>query len=73
MWWGHYHGFFLFPLFVGFLIFVAFRIFAFRRYGGACRWNQGRFDAEAILMRRLVNGEINETEYQRLKEVLHAK
>ncbi len=80
MWWG-YHGFGFNPFcgifFMLFIAFVVFRIFAFRRCGGSRGWCNGRFDgrdgrfeAEAILKRRLVNGEINEEEYQRLKDIL---
>ncbi|WP_067930258.1 SHOCT domain-containing protein [Alicyclobacillus kakegawensis] len=69
MWWGH-HGFWCFGALLLFLILVFFivRAFAF----GACgrchrRWPD---DAEAILRRRLANGEIDESEYQKLKDAL---
>ncbi len=70
--WGHhwFHpgwGFLL--VFVGFLI---FRVLTFRRHGWGCHhWHHGHDDALAILRRRLVNGEIDEAEYQRLKEALN--
>lgn len=47
------------------------RIFMFRRHARWCdERSYGRFDAEAILKRRLASGEIHEDEYQRLKAVL---
>lgn len=33
-------------------------------------WHGGRWEAEAILQRRLAAGEIDEAEYRRLREVL---
>lgn len=72
MWWGH-HGFhpfgwILFALLAAFLI---FKIFAFWRCGwGYYGWHNGRFDAEAILKRRLASGEISEAEYQRMRDIL---
>lgn len=66
--------------------FVFFWLLPFRRFGWGCRGGFGRgyyrgfgpgyhgeygpFEAEAILRRRLANGEIDEAEYQRLKEIL---
>lgn len=86
MWWGYHHGFGCFPfvffpfglLFLLFLCFVVTRIFWFRRVGrfgrGDCHSVYGpRYDdrdLEAILKRRLANGEITETEYNQLKDVL---
>jgi hypothetical protein len=73
-WWG------LFPLgwlLIAVLLFGLLR--ARRGYGGyACRgcgWGSpwpggGATDAEAILKRRLANGEITEGDYQRLREAL---
>lgn len=71
MWWGQ-HGFHPGWVFVMLLAgLLIFRIVAFRRNARWCRgWRGGRFDAEAILRRRLANGEISETEYQHLKEIL---
>jgi uncharacterized membrane protein len=69
MWWGH-HGFWCFGFFLLFLVivFLLIRAFAFGNCGGCRRrWYD---DAEAILRRRLVNGEIDESEYQKLKEAL---
>jgi uncharacterized membrane protein len=76
MWWGH-GGYFPFG-FIFFVLFIAIlfgcRFFAFGPAGRGCygsgRWDR-RSDAEAILMRRLANGEINEEEYTRLKEFLN--
>lgn len=66
------HGCF-FPFGFFFLIllaFLVFRIVGFRR----CGWrNHDRFDSAALLERRLINGEIDETEYRRLKEILKEK
>jgi uncharacterized membrane protein len=74
MGWGYHHGFFPFgPIFCAlFLAFVIFRIFAFRRCGWRRRGWHGddRFEAEAILQRRLASGEITAEEYHRLKEIL---
>lgn len=66
--WVGYHGpwcfgFFFLILIIGFLI---VRGFAFRR---GCRRNWPD-EAELILRKRLVNGEISEEEYQKLKEAL---
>lgn len=51
---------------------VVSRIFFFRRYGHGCHggYHHGQDDAMAILRRRLVNGEISDEEYRRLKEIL---
>ncbi|HEX6972184.1 MAG TPA: hypothetical protein VF234_08195 [Limnochordia bacterium] len=70
--WG-YHGFSpLCWIFVLLLIgFVIFQCLAWRRCGA--RWGdreRHRDDAEALLARRLAAGEIDEADYQRLKEIL---
>jgi uncharacterized membrane protein len=73
MWHGHAWGFFPFPFFflALFIVFVVFRIAMFRRGGRMCRRGQsGQFEAEALLKKRLVNGEIGEEEYLRLKAIL---
>ncbi|MDQ0200352.1 SHOCT domain-containing protein [Neobacillus ginsengisoli] len=67
--WAHHgypwFGFLFFILVIGFII---FRVVTFRKYGGR---RCGSFDeAEAILRKRLAGGEINEEEYQKLKEAL---
>jgi uncharacterized membrane protein len=73
MWWG-YGGFHPFPwIFLVVIAFVViFRVVMFRRYG--CRhhrrWEGGPDDALSILDRRLVNGEVTEEEYRRLKAIL---
>ncbi|GMA61597.1 SHOCT domain-containing protein [Alicyclobacillus fastidiosus] len=71
MWWGHGHGFGCFGFFIFLAIVVSFiviRVCTLRRYGGCGRrWAD---DAEAILRRRLASGEIDETEYQKLKDAL---
>ena len=68
MWHGHFgpwcFGFIFFFIFLSFIL----RVVAFRRFGG-CR--RGWYDeAEVLLRKRLVNGEISEEEYQRLKDTL---
>lgn len=84
--WCYHHGFGFFPfVFIPFgmiilfaLCFIVTRIVLFRRFrrfGGGCWASQyGPFnhdgDAEAVLKRRLANGEISETEYNHLKDVL---
>jgi uncharacterized membrane protein len=81
--WHHGNGFFpvfpilFFALLIGFLI---FRIVMFRRYGspwiyGGYRgrgWKdvEGSLDAAVILKKRLASGEIDETEYRRLLEII---
>ncbi|MCL6625188.1 SHOCT domain-containing protein [Alicyclobacillus shizuokensis] len=69
MWWGH-HGFWCFGvlLLILIIVFCIVRVFAF----GACGHCRRRWpdDAEAILRRRLANGEIDESEYQKLKDAL---
>jgi uncharacterized membrane protein len=75
MWWGHYAagGFCWIPFTIFFLLLIAFivsRIFFYRRCGGFCGWQNGRTDAEAILRRRLANGDITEEEYQKMKDIL---
>jgi uncharacterized membrane protein len=63
------HWFFpVFPLM--FFVFVALMAFRFRGHRRCERWHDGREDAQAIVRRRLANGEIDEAEYQRLKEIL---
>jgi len=59
-------GFFPFGFFFIFLLIIW--IFVFRRHG---RWNNRNFDAENLLKRRLINGDIDEAEYERLKEILN--
>jgi uncharacterized membrane protein len=74
MWYGH-HGFPIFGIFF-MLMFIGFivRMIAFRRYGRCCHHGfQYEDEAFAILRRRLVNGEIGDEEYQRLKAVLKSK
>ena len=68
-----HHGFFPFgPIFFVLLIgLVIARGFMCRRRG----WRyhdrmSGRFEAEAVLQKRLASGEIGEEEYKRLKEIL---
>jgi uncharacterized membrane protein len=65
MWHGHWcFGFIFFFIF----LFIILRVVAFRRFGGCHR---GWYDeAEVLLRKRLVNGEITEEEYQRLKDAL---
>jgi uncharacterized membrane protein len=73
MWADHGHWFpfpwIFFAVLIGFLI---FRVVMYRRYGGP--WNrganQGRLDAESVLQRRLASGEIDEAEYERIREIL---
>ncbi len=80
MWWWHGYGFAFFPalLLLLFGVLLITRIFMFRRcwhmgmghyggYGGP--WGD-RFEAEAVLRRRLANGEISEDEYKRLLDIL---
>jgi uncharacterized membrane protein len=75
MWAGH-HAFAPFcfiPFIIFVLLLIAFivsRIFWFRRFGGCCSRQNGRMDAEAILRRRLANGDITEEEYQKTKDIL---
>ncbi len=76
MWWGH-PGFVFNPFcgifFVLLIAFIVTRIFFIRRCGGWSRgygWYDGRQDAEAILRRRLANGDITEEEYQKMKDIL---
>jgi uncharacterized membrane protein len=59
-------GFLFFILVFGFFI---VRAFAFRNFGGYRRggWND---ESDAILRKRLANGEIDEEEYQKLKNAL---
>jgi uncharacterized membrane protein len=69
MWYTHHgpwcFGFLFLFLIIGFFI---FRVLAFRRFGGFRRgWHD---DAESILRKRLVNGEIDEEEYLKLKAAL---
>lgn len=67
MWTGHVWclGFLLFLIVVGYFLIQSLR---FRRYSGH---SHGTIDeALAILQKRLASGEINEAEYQKLKDVL---
>jgi uncharacterized membrane protein len=70
MWWGN-HGFWFCP--IGLLLFVLIaglivvRICTIRNYGCRRRWSD---DPDAILKRRLASGEIDEAEYQKLKDAL---
>jgi uncharacterized membrane protein len=58
-------GFLFFILVFGFFI---VRALAFRHYGGFRRgWHD---EADAVLRKRLANGETNEEEYQKLKDAL---
>ena len=72
MWWG-YHGFhpifglLFLVLIVSFFFFLRFFLWRRHHFGGCF---PGREDAFSLLQKRLVNGEINEEEYLRLKEVL---
>jgi uncharacterized membrane protein len=71
MWWDHhgFHPFFgilFFILIIG--IFFSLRFLMWRRFHGSC-FHNGE-DALSLLKKRLVNGEINEEEYLRIKEVL---
>lgn len=72
MHWGFHPWFFVFPFL--FLVLIAVRMFTWRRFGRPCcggyGYGYGGDDAMAMLRRRLVNGEINEEEYQRLKQLL---
>jgi uncharacterized membrane protein len=68
MWAHHGHPWFGFLFIILVIGFIIFRVVTFRKYGG-CRY--GSFDeAEAILRKRLASGEINEDEYQKLKDAL---
>lgn len=71
MWWGHHGswfcqiGFLFFVLVAGFIV---VRLFSVRNYGGCRRrWSD---EASAILKKRLASGEIDESEYQKLKDAL---
>ena len=72
-WWGAPFLWFI-PWLVFLVIgFAVLRGFGFRRRGrpwGACGWHDGSSDPDTVLKRRLASGEINEAEYQRLKELL---
>jgi uncharacterized membrane protein len=81
MWWGYHQGFCFFPfglliLFVLCLIMTRIVLLTrFRRFGQMpCGSKYGPWtgerEAEAILKRRLANGEITEAEYNHLKDVL---
>jgi uncharacterized membrane protein len=68
--WGGHHGFWCFGvvLLILVIVFLVVRAYAFRNCGGyRRRWSD---DAEAILKKRLASGEIDESEYQRLKDAL---
>jgi uncharacterized membrane protein len=70
MWWEN-HGFWFCP--IGLLLFVLIvgliivRICTIRNYGCRRRWPD---DPDAILRKRLASGEIDEAEYQKLKDAL---
>lgn len=68
MWYGH-HGPWCFGFFIFFLafVFLLVRLFIFRKRGYCHRWTD---EAETILRKRLVNGEITEEEYLKLKNTL---
>jgi uncharacterized membrane protein len=82
----HGFGFFPFGIFfIVLAIFIISRIIAYRRFGrygpnGVCGSYSGpnrlgwtdnnHYEAEAIIRKRLANGEIDEEEYLRLKEIL---
>jgi|GEM_PF-4893457 len=62
-------GFFPFGIFFILLLgFLIFKVFYFSRNGG---WHHRRFDAKAMLQQRLINGEIDEAEYERIKNILN--
>ncbi|PGV52212.1 hypothetical protein COD92_10840 [Bacillus sp. AFS037270] len=71
MFWGYhsFHPIFGILFFILLLSFFFLRFFMWRRYSYQGCFG-GREDAFSILQKRLVNGEINEEEYLRLKEVL---
>lgn len=83
MWWGYPghagwgFGFMFFIFFVMMVGSFIFRTVVFRRHFGHfghfgyCGRNGGWYDeSETILRKRLVNGEIDETEYEKLKDIL---
>ncbi|MGY4688607.1 hypothetical protein [Salibacterium sp. K-3] len=63
---GHFFPFLPFGFF--FLFLLIFCLFLFKGRGG---WKQNRFNSESLLQRRLINGEIDENEYERLREIIH--
>jgi uncharacterized membrane protein len=69
MWHGHFGPWcFGFMFLFLFFVFIILRTLAFRRFGGCRRvWTD---EAETILRNRLASGEINEEEYQKLKNAL---
>lgn len=72
MWYGHGHMFHPGGL-MFLLLLVGLAVFAFRHRGRRCHGHGHHADsaeAEAILRRRLANGEIGEEEYTRLKGIL---
>jgi uncharacterized membrane protein len=77
MGWEHHYFFPFGFFFILIVVFVIFRINGFRRYRhyNGCevndRHNNDPYEAEAIIRKRLANGEIDEVEYQRLKEILN--
>jgi uncharacterized membrane protein len=68
--WASHHGFWCFP-FLFFMLVICFAVvrpLILGRYRG-CRRSE-MDEALIILRKRLVNGEIDEGEYQKLKDVL---
>lgn len=69
MWWG-YHGFwcFGFLFFILVVLFFVVRVCTGPNYAGYHRrWSD---DADATVRRRLASGEIDQSEYQKLKDAL---
>lgn len=73
MWWG-FPGFHPFGGFFFLLLLALFVVLLISRQRNG-RWyhaeDAGQSEAEAILRRRLANGEINEAEYRALRDVLY--
>jgi uncharacterized membrane protein len=65
-WWGG--GWVFFVLFALLLTVLVFKVFVFSRWSRARGWPDT--SPETILKRRLASGEISESDYRRLKEVL---
>jgi uncharacterized membrane protein len=72
---NEWHWWFGFPwiFFAIFFTFLIVRIVAFRRWGFGYGCGRGMLDAESILKRRLASGDIAESEYQRLREIVRSK